>query len=135
MVCKQRPAFEVLPIEPGVGFAAGYEKPVASVDLREMDGQRLDSAFSRLPIRGHRRLHDIDLAVADQAVGALARPEYAVMDFVPFVLKKSNTAQKRAVERGVARRHDAKGHPHTHLKKSAGPRSAPAAQAAHLSAA
>ncbi|HKE28232.1 MAG TPA: hypothetical protein VKB88_38045 [Bryobacteraceae bacterium] len=51
-------------MELGFWLAADNEKTVALINLREVNGQRLNPLFSERPIRGDCGLHDVDLAVA-----------------------------------------------------------------------
>ena len=80
------------------------------IDLGEVDGERLNSAFPQGPVRRNRRLHDVDLAVANKGVTPLAGCEHAVDGLPPLVSKEPDGAEKRAVERGVARGHDVNSH-------------------------
>ena len=65
LVGQQCAAFQFLPIKGGVGLAGGQKEAVTLIDLGEVDRQRLDPAFPRLPVRGDRGLDHVDGAVAN----------------------------------------------------------------------
>ena len=93
LVGHQRAAFEFLPFERRVGLERRQKKAVALIDLREVDGHRLDSALPGLPVRRHGGLHHIDGSVANQRVGLLAGPEHGVWRVMPFVPQESDEAR------------------------------------------
>jgi hypothetical protein len=93
MVRQQRSTFKMLPFEFRVRLAANQEESVALVDLREMDGEWFDPALPRVPVRRYRRLHDVDLAVAEEDVAALPGAEHAVGYFVTLVPQELDGAE------------------------------------------
>jgi len=110
MIGKQGLPFEGLPVEFRIRLPPDDEESIALVDLREMHRQRLDPLFSWLPIGRDRRLHDVDPPVAQQGIAPLLGTEHTVGNFVPLVSQELDASEQRAVESGVARRHNADEH-------------------------
>src|SRR5215831_15200857 len=68
MVRHQTCTFEIFPIEALGSSACSQEKPIALVDLCEMNRNLADAFRKRIPARRDCRLHDVDLAVAKHVV-------------------------------------------------------------------
>ena len=81
MVSEHGRPFELLPIKFVVGLAPGEKETVAAVDLGEMDGQIGRALFHRTPIGTDGRLHDVDLALVKQGMGALPGLQDVVAGF------------------------------------------------------
>jgi hypothetical protein len=90
--------------------AADDEETVALVDLREMYRQRFNPLLSKPPVRGHRGLHDIHLAVAQEGIAALPGPKNTVSDLMARIAKEANADEEWCVESGVTRSHECEAH-------------------------
>ena len=75
-------------LERGIRSPPGKEKPVALVDLGKVHRQITLPAFQRSPVRGDRRLHNIDFAVPKQIVRSPARREHSVSRVQTFFTKE-----------------------------------------------
>ena len=90
--------------------AADDEEAVALVDLREMHRQRFDPLLSQPPVRGHRGLHDIHFAAAQEGIAALPGPKNTVSYLMTRIAKEANADEEWCVEGGVARSHKCEAH-------------------------
>src|SRR5262244_3951164 len=107
---------ELRPLEGSVRRMSGYqEKAIAPVDLGEVNREGRDAVLHRLPIRRDGRLHHVYSFFPQQVVAALARPEHGVGGSEALTLQEVSRDGRdyRAIERGMARYHDANRWLHT----------------------
>src|SRR5262249_5247603 len=109
MVGYQSRTFEHFPFERARACAARNKESVPLIDLCEVHRNIADAFRKRIPTGGHRRLHDIDLALPEHFVLTALRRLLEISRTQSFVFEESagNRGNERTVKDGVAVNHDA----------------------------